>query len=307
MRLANEALPDQDLVLAPWLAGTLALVLVERGADEEAGDLLHRFDLGSLDELSKTAVLRARAAVAAARGDHRRVLADALHAGEIFGELGYINPAAASWRSEAALAHFSLGEKDDALDLARQELELARTWGAPRALGRALRVLGMVERRDERIGYLRRAVDILEDSPARLEHLHALTQLGGALRRANHRTEAREHLRRALDLALRGGATRIADLAHAELVATGARPRRRRLSGVHALTPSERRIAEMAASGLSNREIAQALFVTLRTVEMHLSSVFRKLGIGVRTQLPGALAAEAGRASNLADGGEAEF
>jgi DNA-binding NarL/FixJ family response regulator len=62
------------------------------------------------------------------------------------------------------------------------------------------------------------------------------------------------------------------------------------LSGVDALTPSERRVAALAAEGLSNREIAQALFVTLRTVEMHLSNVFRKLDIASRTQLPAALA-----------------
>jgi DNA-binding CsgD family transcriptional regulator len=87
----------------------------------------------------------------------------------------------------------------------------------------------------------------------------------------------------------------LADRAHEELVATGARPRRLVLSGVDSLTPSERRIAAMAAEGLANREIAQALFVTLRTVEMHLSNAFRKLDISSRTQLPAALASTAAR------------
>ncbi len=291
LRLASAALPGEDVVIAPFLAGVLSIVLVERGAHEEATRLLQGFDLGSLDELSKTPLLRGRVAVAAALGDHHRALADALHAGEIFEELGHRNPAASSWRSDAALAHFFLGAEGDARELARQELELARAWGAPRALGRALRVVGLIETGQEGLAHLRRAVEVLENSPARLEHLYALTQLGSALRRGNRRAEARDHLRRALDLALRAGASRIADLAHAELVATGARPRRRRLSGIDALTSSERRIAEMAASGLSNREIAQALFVTLRTVEMHMSSVLRKLGVKARTQLPAALAA----------------
>ena len=85
--------------------------------------------------------------------------------------------------------------------------------------------------------------------------------------------------------------TRLAEIAHDELVATGARPRRLRSTGVDALTPSERRIATMAASGRSNREIAQDLFVTLRTVEMHMSNVFRKLGVSGRTQLPAVLGA----------------
>jgi DNA-binding CsgD family transcriptional regulator/tetratricopeptide (TPR) repeat protein len=289
-RLARDTQRDQDVIIAPYLVGLLAEVLIERRADEEAADLVGHFDLGPVDELSRTPLLRARGALAAARGDHRRALAEALQVGEILEALGYRNPAVSSWRSDAALAHFFLGAEGDAHDLASQEIELAREWGAPRALGRALRVVGLIETGEEGIGRLRNALEVLEDSSARLEYLYALTQLGAALRRANRRAEAREPLRRALDLAERGGATRVAELAHAELVATGARPRRRRASGVDALTPSERRIAAMAASGLSNREIAQGLFVTLRTVEMHMSSVFRKLGVKGRTELPAALA-----------------
>ena len=131
---------------------------------------------------------------------------------------------------------------------------------------------------------------MLEPSPARLEHAYALANLGAALRRANHRAEARDHLRQALELAQRSGATLLAEQAHEELIATGARPRRVELRGAAALTPSERRIAALAAEGISNREIAQALFVTLRTVEMHLSNAFRKLGVSSRTQLLAALA-----------------
>ena len=104
---------------------------------------------------------------------------------------------------------------------------------------------------------------VLEGAPARLEHAQRL------------------------------GATLLAERAHEELVATGARPRRLVVSGVDALTPSERRVAAMAAEGLSNRDIAQALFITLRTVEMHLSNAFRKLGISTRTQLPAALTSAA--------------
>jgi DNA-binding CsgD family transcriptional regulator len=123
-----------------------------------------------------------------------------------------------------------------------------------------------------------------------------LTDLGASLRRGNRRAEARDCLRAGLELAQRLGAIVLADRAHEELVATGARPRRIVLSGVDSLTPSERRIAAMAAEGLSNREIAQALFVTLRTVEMHLSNAFRKLDVSSRTQLPAALASSAAEA-----------
>jgi DNA-binding CsgD family transcriptional regulator len=134
---------------------------------------------------------------------------------------------------------------------------------------------------------------VLEQSPGRLEHAYALTDLGAALRRGNRRTEARDQLRSGLELAQRCGATRLAERAHEELVAAGARPRRLVMSGVESLTPSERRTAALAAEGLTNKEIAQTLFVTPRTVEMHLSNAFRKLDIATRTQLPAALAASA--------------
>ncbi len=129
---------------------------------------------------------------------------------------------------------------------------------------------------------------MVNGSPARLEHAKARTELGAALRRANRRSEAREHLRQALELATLCGAASLAAHAETELLATGARPRRVALSGVASLTPSERRVAEMAARGPSNREIAQTLFVTQRTVEVHLTSIYRKLAISSRSQLASA-------------------
>ena len=78
--------------------------------------------------------------------------------------------------------------------------------------------------------------------------------------------------------------------AKTELRATGARPRRIVLTGLDSLTASELRIAELACQGLTNREIAQTLFVTARTVEGHLTSVFRKLLVDSRDKLPAALA-----------------
>jgi len=114
------------------------------------------------------------------------------------------------------------------------------------------------------------------------------------LRRAGQRAQAREHLRRAVELATICGAAPLAARAETELLATGARPRRIPLSGVESLTPSERRVAELAAHGPTNREIAQALFVTQRTVEVHLTSVFRKLDIRSRSQLAAALESQTG-------------
>ncbi len=131
---------------------------------------------------------------------------------------------------------------------------------------------------------------MLRESPAKLEHAKARTELGAALRRANRRSQAREQLRQAVELATICGAAPLAARAESELLATGARPRRVALSGIESLTPSERRVAEMAAEGPTNREIAQALFVTQRTVEVHLTSIYRKLRISSRSQLAAALA-----------------
>jgi DNA-binding NarL/FixJ family response regulator len=132
-------------------------------------------------------------------------------------------------------------------------------------------------------------VAALERSEARLELARSLVELGAALRRAGARREAREPLRRGRELAHALGGALVAERARVELLATGARPRRPQLVGHEALTPSERRVAAMAKDGLANREIAQALFVSPKTVEMHLSHAYRKLGIGSRTQLGRAL------------------
>jgi DNA-binding CsgD family transcriptional regulator len=134
----------------------------------------------------------------------------------------------------------------------------------------ALRAAGLVEGGTSGIGFLREAVSVLESTPAKLERARAVTDLGAALRRTGHRSAAREPLRAGLDLAVRCGATALTQRAHSELVATGARPRRLVVSGVDALTASERRVAQMAADGLTNRQIAQALFVADKTVQGHL-------------------------------------
>jgi DNA-binding CsgD family transcriptional regulator len=226
-------------------------------------------------------------------GDLAGGLEEMLDTGRRFEAVGSRNPAFMPWRSSAALALHQLGEPDEARRLASEELELARAWAAPRALGAALRAAGLVEGGERGLKLLEEAVEVLRESPAKLEHAKACTELGAALRRANRRSEAREHLRQALELATICGATTLAARAESELLATGARPRRIALSGVDSLTPSERRVAELAAEGPTNREIAQTLFVTQRTVEAHLTSIYRKLAISSRTQLAAGLAESA--------------
>lgn len=230
-----------------------------------------------------------RGRVRAAHGDVGGALDDLLSAGSALQALGVTNPAYAAWRSSAALLIARRGDRSRALALVREEIDVARAWKAPRSLGRALRVAGLVEGGRDGTELLAEAVDVLSDSDALLERAYALTGWGAALRRQNQRARAREPLATALELAERCGAERLADNARAELVATGARPRRATRRGIEALTPSERRVAALAAGGRTNREIAQALFVTQKTVEVHLSHGYRKLGVSSRSQLADAL------------------
>jgi class 3 adenylate cyclase/DNA-binding CsgD family transcriptional regulator len=207
--------------------------------------------------------------------------------------LGIENGFFYDWRAYLALAYHAAGRKKDALAAGLEAVDCARTWGAPQSIGVALRALGLIEGGTSGEKLLREAVEVLEPTQARLEYARALVELGAALRRGNKRSDSREYLRQGLELAHKLGATALEERAQTELAATGARPRRLMLSGVESLTPSERRVAEMAADNMTNKDIAQALFVTPKTVEVHLSSVYRKLEISSRAQLPAALTASA--------------
>jgi DNA-binding CsgD family transcriptional regulator len=150
----------------------------------------------------------------------------------------------------------------------------------------ALRTLGVATGGERGLEQMRQAAELLRDSPARLEHARTLVDLGAALRRANRRSEARQQLDDGRSLAERCGADALSERAREELGALGVRTRRRPVSGVDALTPSERRVARMAAEGMSNPQIAQALFVTRKTIEKHLGNAYSKLDVASRDQLP---------------------
>jgi DNA-binding CsgD family transcriptional regulator len=269
--------------------------LVERGRLDEAADALERagFDTEVPPGLLFNAVLVAKGRLAIARGQLAEGVEDLRELGrrsELEGTRSIVGTP--TWRSYAVPAIAALGERDEAVRLADEELQLAREWGAPRAIGTALRARATAEEDpDEALTWLKQAAEALEATPARLEHARVLLDLGTALRRARQPREAREPLRLALDLAVRCDAAPLAERATHELEASGARRvDRTLLTGVEALTPSERRIATMAAGGMSNREIAEALFLTRKTIEMHLGAAYRKLGVSSRDELPAILA-----------------
>ena len=284
---------DQYLALAANVA-QLVDALAEQGRGDEAEQALEEFKLDGVDlprVYSITMLLASRARMRLLSGRPEAALADALECGRRADEWRDPAPASTHWRSTAALAYVAVGDRATAQELVAEELERARAAAAPRALGIALRAAGIVVGGEEGTGLLRESVDVLAESDARLEHARALESLGAARRRAGCRREAQELLREALDLADRCGAVALATRAREEAVAAGARPRRTRLTGAEALTASERRVARMAAEGMTNREIAQELIVTQKAVERHLSSAYGKLGISSRRELPEVLQA----------------
>jgi DNA-binding CsgD family transcriptional regulator len=274
--------------------GLLVKALVDQGELDAAEEAL--VPLGAVAESGSVIAAEVRFARARLRIVQGRVaegLQDLLAVGTLLTRATITCPGYLPWRSEAALAHLALGDHEPAARLAEEELDLARVFGAPRARGVASRAAGVVAGGERGELLLREAIDAFEQGDARVERARALTDLGAMLRRRNRRTEARELLRNALDAAYRARAKGVAEHAETELRATGARPRRVLVTGLDSLTASERRVAEYAGEGLTNREIAQTLFVTARTVEGHLTSVFRKLRLDSREQLPAALAEHA--------------
>ncbi len=202
---------------------------------------------------------------------------------------GTRNPRWMPWRSLKGEALAMLGRREEAIALVEEEVAIAREWGTPSGLGHSLRVLGEL-RGPEGLEELEEAAALLERSDQRIERARAFAALGAEVRRARRPTEAREPLRRALELAERPGARALAENVRSELYATGARPRSTALDGVESLTERELRVATLAADGQTNRDIAQALYVTPKTVEVHLTNAYRKLNIGSRRELPAALA-----------------
>lgn len=227
----------------------------------------------------------ARAHLRLASGRRQEALEDLLECGRRERGWGLRTPCLTTWRADAALVLLSLDRPEEARELVRQELERCRAFGSARSLGIALRAAGKVEGGDGALGLLGDAVRVLAGSPARLEHARALFDFGAALRRAGRRADARAPLRAAVELAADCGADSLATGAHDELLAAGARPRRDPIQSRSQLTASELRVARMAADGMSNREIAQALFLTEKTIEVHLTRSYRKLDISSRSQL----------------------
>jgi DNA-binding CsgD family transcriptional regulator len=264
-----------DLSVAAFVA-IASEVLVEQDRLAEAAELFAPVDLDALaPTVSGPFALTARGVVRTLQGDRSGAEGDLRRALASHEARGWRAPMVARTGLRLALL---LGPGEEAERLTATAEGLARAAGTRGALGSVLRTRGVLAGGEDGIALLQQAVAELEVSPLLLERGWALHDLGAALRRAGRPSEAREPLREALDLAARVEGALLSRRVTEELAASGARPRRTALSGPEALTPSERRVAELAAAGRSNREIAEALWVTRKTVEMHLGRTYGKLG-----------------------------
>ncbi|MGZ6670844.1 MAG: AAA family ATPase [Solirubrobacteraceae bacterium] len=287
-------LVDDDVsVLTGGSASVLVCALGERGAFDEARDVLRERGLdGSMEGAPwESAVIHARARLWLAAGDYERALAEALLSGSLREERGRPNPTWTPWRSTAALALAHLGRREEAVAMADAELALAERFGAPVPIAGALHARAVAEPdAAARVALCERAVAVAAGTPALLESVRARLELGSTLAHMGRRIEARDALRPALADADAVGAVLLAQRARRELVATGLRPRHAALEGAAALTPRQRQVCELAAAGKGNRQIAQALFLSIKTVETHLAAGYRKLGVGTRAELAAQLA-----------------
>jgi DNA-binding CsgD family transcriptional regulator len=276
-----------------FTASPVVDALLGQGAIDDADRMLTALPVAEPfpELLPSPILLQSRARLRHAQGRAEEALGDLREAARRWEAFGIRHAGLADWRAGAAAVLVELGEAGEARRLSAEQLALAEPLGCPGALAASLHAHALTAPRNERIVLLERAVAVTDGSQARLEHARSLLELGAALRRAGRRTECRAPLRRALDLASRGGAVVLARRADAELRTAGARPRRAMLTGPEALTGAEQRVATLAAQGHTNRQIAQELFVSRRTVETHLAHAFQKLGISGRDQLEAQLTA----------------
>jgi DNA-binding CsgD family transcriptional regulator len=298
VRIGTGAVPAPNIGL-PVLESTKIHLLIEEGQATQAAEIPHSVPLSG-EWLPRTSLhmwlMEARMRLFAERGEEDAaledtVLANALACGAAYEQWGATGIWDVPWRLHAAGAYLRSRRREQAAALIGEQLGHARSFAVPRHIAVALRCAARLAEGDEAQKLLAEAVDLLRAGPGRLELARALADLGDHQLRQGSRAAGRATLRQAAELAVQCRATALAGRLTATLSAGGGRPPRIQVSGVPALTPSERRVAKLAAGALTNRQIAERLFVSEKTVETHLSRAYRKLGVGSRTQLAVRMAA----------------
>ncbi|MEU8781084.1 AAA family ATPase [Streptomyces sp. NPDC048637] len=288
----DQAPPTGSLPYALTLDTIRIDALLAQGRVEAAEKVAGAHSVAGQPEVAweRPRFLMSLAGLRIAQGDLRTGLSLLRECGHHWEAAGTVSPAMSPWRSRAVAVHLALGETDSAHALVEQELDLARRCQIPRALGAALRAAGTAANGPQGLDLLAEAVTVLGPTPARLELARTLHDFGVALMRRDDKRGARRALRQGLDLAVRCGATMLATRMGEQLHLAGGRVARSGGRGIRVLTAGEERVCTLAVRGFSNKQIAELLVVSLRTVETHLTGAYRKLGITGRPHLAAAMA-----------------
>jgi DNA-binding CsgD family transcriptional regulator len=278
----------------PVLQATSVHLLLEAGRLDQAEAVIAGSCLANArapDTVWQLWLLGARTRLHSAQHRAEAVLADSASIRDAYRRWGAEDMLELPWRLDAARAHFRTGEAGRATVLVAEHLRLARAFGVPRYIAAGLCAQARLGVEPPRAAALTaQAVELYEHSPARLDLVYALEQHSHILARLDRRAAALAALERAGRLAAECGAETTGSRLHAAIVAAGSRSPRAQASGVHAFTPAERQVTRLAADGLTNREIAEKLFLSEKTIEAHLSHAYRKIGVRSRTELARQLA-----------------
>lgn len=289
-RAAVEGVDNGWYGLAPLAFGTLAQCHIERDEIDAAEAVLREADTILGSERSQARGLKSwiemsRGRLCYRRGDMQAALSNFLAAGSTLSVFGTANPAVMRWRTMAGLAAKAVGDLELAAELIDQGLRLAQAFGLNQEIGAAMRAKAALMTGPERQHLLQESLASLEEAGNALDLAETLCELGAEVRRSGQRVRSRELLSRAMDIAYRNGALAVVNRAREELLASGARPRRPLITGIGSLTPTEQRVAGLAAEGLTNPEIAERLYLAKSTVAWHLRHIFLKLHIESRGDL----------------------
>ncbi|WP_180927909.1 LuxR family transcriptional regulator [Streptomyces sp. AJS327] len=285
--LREDDTPERSMI-RPYATYTLTELLRLRGQPELAAGVLAREGVARESTSRRTEPLMcviARGRIRMGKGEVEAAVRDFTHVIERLGQAGLISPAFSPAAAKAR-GLTMLGRHAEARRIAGSFLDEARRFGGATVLGRGLATFGLTMRGPEGVAYLEEAARVLEGSSAVMSRVEILLHLGSELRRNGQFARARKHLRVVVDLAESAGAVHYVKRAREDLAAMGVRLREPARTGPPpGLTPREYRVAALAAGGKRNHEIARILFVTVKTVEWHLSQVYRKLGIASRAEL----------------------
>ena len=232
--------------------------------------------------------LHARGRYNLTSGDFDGALADFRSCGDLMGRWNLDVPGLIAWRNDAAETLLRMGERDQARELIEDQMSRGDRRRSPRAYGSSLRLLARTHELHQRPALLRQAAQVLHASKDEYELARALTDLTETYHELGESRRARVLGRQAWTVAVRCGAEPLRRVLAAR---SGQRPGPQDSSAA-VLSDAERRVADLVVLGHTNREIGKRLFVTVSTVEQHLTRVYRKLGVSSRAELSSALPSE---------------